>query len=56
VDPRWVVPAALGILAGARLGPLLATRMSDRALSVTFQAVLAIFGLLMLLKAVGVPV
>ena len=56
MDPHWVVPAALGILAGARLGPLLATRMSARALSVTFQVVLAIFGLLMLLKAMGVPV
>ena len=56
MDPHWVVPAALGILAGARLGPRLATRMSARALSVTFQVVLSIFGLLMLLKAVGVPV
>ena len=56
MDPHWVVPAALGILAGARLGPRLATRMSARALSVTFQVVLAVFGLLMLLKAVGVPV
>jgi uncharacterized membrane protein YfcA len=56
MDPYWVVPAALGILAGARLGPLLAARMSARSLSVTFQVVLSIFGLLMLLKAVGVPV
>ena len=56
MDPHWVVPAALGILAGARLGPRLAASMSARALSVTFQVVLAVFGLLMLLKAVGVPV
>ncbi len=55
MDPHWVVPAALGILAGARLGPRLATKMSARALSITFQVVLAVFGLLMLLKAVGVP-
>jgi uncharacterized protein len=55
MDPHWVVPAALGILVGARLGPRLATKMSARALSITFQVVLAVFGLLMLLKAVGVP-
>jgi uncharacterized membrane protein YfcA len=54
VDPYWAVPAALGILAGARLGPRLAIRLSARALIVIFEVVLAVFGVLMLLRALGV--
>lgn len=56
VDPHWVVPAALGILAGARLGPRIAMRLSARALVVVFEVVLCVFGMLMLLRALGVVV
>jgi uncharacterized protein len=55
MDPHWVVPAALGILAGARLGPRLAVRLPARVLSVTFQVVLGVFAVLMVLKAIGAP-
>ncbi len=55
VDPAYAVPAALGILIGARFGPRLAVRLPARALSVVFQAVLAIFAVLMIAKAAGVP-
>ena len=54
MDVHWAVPAALGILAGARLGPRLVVRLSARALAVVFQVVLAVFGVLMLLQAFGV--
>jgi uncharacterized protein len=53
-DPHFVVPAALGILLGARFGPGLAVRLSARALSVTFQVVLVAFAVLMALQAAGV--
>jgi uncharacterized protein len=56
MDPHWVVPAALGILAGARLGPRLAIRLPARALLISFEVVLPVFGVLMILKAVGVGV
>jgi hypothetical protein len=56
VDPHWAVPAALGILAGARLGPRLAIRLSAGVLVVVFEVVLVIFGVLMLLRALGVGV
>ena len=56
VDPHWAVPAALGILAGARLGPRLAIRLSAKVLVVVFEVVLVIFGVLMLLRALGVGV
>jgi uncharacterized membrane protein YfcA len=56
VDPHWAVPAALGILAGARLGPRVAIRLSARALVIVFELVLVVFGVLMLLRALGVGV
>jgi uncharacterized membrane protein YfcA len=56
MDPYYAVPAALGILVGARVGPRLAVRLSSQALGVIFQVVLVVFAVLMLLKAVGVPV
>ena len=54
MDPRWAVPAVLGILVGARLGPRLAVRLRAAALAVVFEVVLSVFGVLMLLRAVGV--
>ena len=54
MDPRWVVPAALGILAGARLGPRLAIHLPARVLLIAFEVVLPVFAVLMILKAVGV--
>jgi uncharacterized membrane protein YfcA len=54
MDPHWAVPAALGILAGARLGPRLAIHLPSRVLIIVFEVVLAVFGVLMLLKALGV--
>jgi len=56
MDPYWAVPAALGILAGARLGPRLAIRLRAKVLIRVFEIVLAVFGVLMLLKALGVGV
>jgi uncharacterized membrane protein YfcA len=56
MDPYWAVPAALGILAGARLGPRLAIRLRAGMLVVVFEIVLVVFGVLMLLKALGVGV
>jgi len=56
MDPYWAVPAALGILAGARLGPRLAIRLRAEVLVRVFEIVLAVFGVLMLLKALGVGV
>jgi uncharacterized protein len=53
MDPRLAVPAALGILVGARFGPGLALRLSARALSITFQVVLLAFAVLMGLQAAG---
>ena len=53
MDPYYAVPAALGILAGARLGPRLAVRLSARALGIIFQVVLAVFALMMLLRGLG---
>jgi uncharacterized membrane protein YfcA len=54
VDPSFAVPAALGILLGARFGPALAVRLSARALGLIFQGVLALFAVLMALQAAGV--
>jgi uncharacterized membrane protein YfcA len=54
MDPHWAVPAALGILAGARLGPRLAVRLRAHILTLIFEGVLAVFGVLMLLQALGV--
>ncbi len=56
MDPYWAVPAALGILAGARLGPRLAIRLRAGMLVLVFEIVLVVFGILMLLKALGVGV
>ncbi|HEX5641149.1 MAG TPA: sulfite exporter TauE/SafE family protein [Thermoleophilia bacterium] len=56
VDPRWAVPAALGILVGARIGPRFAIHLPARILVLIFEVVLVVFGLLMLLKALGVGV
>jgi uncharacterized protein len=54
MDPRFAVPAALGIILGARFGPGLAVRLSARALGLTFQVVLLAFAVLMALQAAGV--
>ena len=54
MDPHWVVPAALGILAGARYGPRLAIHLPTRVLLIAFEIVLPVFAVLMILKAVGV--
>jgi len=54
MDVHYVVPAALGILVGARIGPRLAVRLSARALSIVFQTVLLVFAVLMTLQAAGV--
>lgn len=54
VDPSYAVPAALGILVGAGFGPRLAARLPARVLSVTFQVVLGVFAVLMVVKALGV--
>jgi hypothetical protein len=56
MDPYWAVPAALGILAGARLGPRLAIHLPTRVLLIAFEAVLPVFAVLMILKALGVGV
>ena len=56
MDLRYVVPAALGILVGARLGPRLAMRLPARTLLVVFQVVLVVFAVAMALKAAGVSV
>lgn len=54
VDARYAVPTALGILAGARLGPHLAVRLRSRTLNVVFQVLLIVFAGLMALRAAGV--
>ena len=54
MDPHWAVPAALGILVGARFGPRLAVYLPARVLVVIFEVVLCIFGVLMLVQGVGV--
>ena len=54
MDPYYAVPAALGILAGARLGPRLAVHLSARALAINFQIILLVFAAAMLLRALGV--
>jgi uncharacterized protein len=53
VDPAYAVPAALGVLLGARFGPRLAVRLPAQALSLVFQVVLAVFAVLMVAKAAG---
>ena len=53
MDPYYAVPAALGILAGARLGPHVAVRLSARALAIIFQVVLLVFAGLMMLRGLG---
>jgi len=54
MDPAFALPAALGILLGARFGPGLAVRLSARALGLTFQVVLVAFAVLMALQALEV--
>jgi uncharacterized protein len=56
VDPYWAVPAALGILAGARFGPRLAIHLPTRVLLIAFEVVLPLFAVLMILKSLGVGV
>lgn len=53
MDPYYAVPAALGILVGARLGPRLAVRLSARALGIIFQVVFLVFAVLMILRGLG---
>jgi hypothetical protein len=54
VDPTYTVPAVLGILVGARFGPALSVRLSTRSLGITFQVVLGLFAVLMIVRAFGV--
>ncbi len=56
LDPRYAVPAALGILVGARLGPRAAMRLNARTLARVFQVVLLVFAVAMALKAAGAGV
>ncbi len=53
VDPRWAVPAALGILVGARIGPRFAIHLPARVLVLIFEVVLVVFGVLMLAQGAG---
>jgi uncharacterized protein len=53
MDPYYAVPAALGILVGARLGPRLAVRLPVSVLNTTFQVVLAVFAVMMIAQAAG---
>jgi uncharacterized protein len=52
VDVAYAVPAALGILVGARIGPHLAVRLRSRTLSLILQVLLAVFAVLMAVQAV----
>jgi uncharacterized protein len=52
VDVRYAVPAALGILAGARVGPHLAVRLRSTTLSAILQVLLGVFAVLMAIQAV----
>jgi hypothetical protein len=52
VDPFYAVPAALGVLVGARMGPHLAVRLRSRTLSVILQVLLLGFAVLMAVRAV----
>jgi uncharacterized membrane protein YfcA len=54
LDPRHAVPAALGILLGALLGPHVAMRLNARTLARIFQIVLLVFAAAMILRAAGV--
>jgi uncharacterized protein len=54
LDPRYAVPAALGILVGARFGPRAAMRLDARTLALVFQVVLLGFAVAMALSAAGV--
>jgi uncharacterized protein len=56
VDPRYAVPAALGILVGARLGPRAAMRLDVGTLILVFRVTLIVFAAAMALKAAGVGV
>jgi len=56
LDPYYAVPATLGILVGASFGPHLAMRLRSSTLALVFEIVLAVFAVLMALKAVGVGV
>ena len=53
VSPRYAVPAALGVLVGAELGPHVAGRLSTRVLRRLFQALLVILAVQMAVKVVG---
>jgi uncharacterized membrane protein YfcA len=52
VDMRYAVPAALGVLLGARVGPLLAVRLRSRTLAIILQVLLVGFAVLMAVRAV----
>jgi uncharacterized membrane protein YfcA len=56
LDPYYAVPAVVGILVGAAIGPHVAMRLRSSTLALIFQIVLVIFAVLMALKAVGVGV
>jgi uncharacterized protein len=52
MDPKYAVPAALGILIGARLGPRVAMRLNARTLVLVFQIVLLVFAVFMAIDAI----
>jgi uncharacterized membrane protein YfcA len=54
LDAHYAVPAALGVLLGARFGPGLATRLPTRVLRYLFESLLLVFAGLMIAKAAGV--
>jgi uncharacterized membrane protein YfcA len=54
VEPRYAVPAALGILVGAQLGTRVANRVSAALLRRVFEVLLAVFAVQMALKAFGI--
>ncbi len=51
IDPRIVIPTALGVLLGARFGPRLGGRLQGATLKRIFQGVLVVFAIQMLYKA-----
>jgi uncharacterized membrane protein YfcA len=54
VEPRYAVPAALGILVGAQIGTRVANRVSAALLRRVFEVLLAVFAVQMALKAFGI--
>jgi uncharacterized protein len=54
LNPATAVPATLGILSGAWLGPRVAARLRSRTLGRLFQALVLVFAVLMTVEAFGI--